>query len=57
MAVAVNVVQMLELKAFHPSEALVVAILLAFIRYLILRGPVARLARRWQHDEAVEPHA
>ena len=58
MAIAVDVVyQIVELKAFHPSEALIVAILLAFILYLILRGPVARLARRWQRDRPVEPHA
>lgn len=58
IAIALDVVyQIIELKAFYPTEALIVAILLAFIPYLILRGPVARLARRWQHDEAVEPHA
>ncbi len=57
MAIAVDVVyQIVELRAFHPSEALIVAILLAFIPYLVLRGPVARLARRWQRDRAVEPH-
>ncbi len=56
IAIALDVVyQILELKAFHPGEGLVVAILLAFIPYLALRGPVARLARRWQRDKPAEP--
>lgn len=35
------------LKTFYPGEAVIVALLLAFIPYLLLRGPIARLARRW----------
>jgi hypothetical protein len=35
------------LKTFYPGEAVIVAILLAFVPYLLLRGPFARLARRW----------
>lgn len=31
---------------FYPAEAALVAILLAFIPYLLLRGPIARVARR-----------
>jgi hypothetical protein len=33
------------LKTFYPGEAEIVAILLAFVPYLLLRGPVARVAR------------
>lgn len=36
--------QALVLKAFYPVEAIVIAILLAFVPYLLLRGPSARIA-------------
>ena len=39
--------QVLELKMFYPVEALIIALLLAFVPYLLIRGPVARVARRW----------
>lgn len=39
--------QVLVLKAFHPNEALIVALLLAFVPYLLIRGVVVRIARRW----------
>jgi hypothetical protein len=35
------------LQTFYPVEALIVAVLLAFIPYLLIRGPAARLARWW----------
>jgi sulfatase modifying factor 1 len=35
------------LDVFYPGEAALVAVLLAFIPYLLLRGPIARIARRW----------
>lgn len=38
------------LKAFYPGEAVIIAILLAFVPYLLLRGPIARVARRWQRN-------
>lgn len=58
IAIALDVIyQVLEFRTFYPNEALIVAILLAFIPYVILRGPVARLARRWQRGKATGPHA
>jgi hypothetical protein len=39
--------QWIEFKTFYPGEAAIVAVLLAFIPYLLLRGPFARLARLW----------
>jgi|ERR1700693_1665002 len=58
IAIALDVAyQIIELQAFYPSEALIVATLLAFIPYLLLRGPVARIARRWLRDKAAEPQA
>jgi hypothetical protein len=32
---------------FYPGEAVNVALILAFIPYLLLRGPIARIARHW----------
>ncbi|MDG2527045.1 hypothetical protein P6166_16960 [Stenotrophomonas sp. HITSZ_GD] len=50
LGVAMDVIY--QLKVFgnftHPLETLVIAIVLAFVPYLLLRGPIARLARRWQ---------
>jgi hypothetical protein len=37
--------QWIVLKTFYPGQAAVLAILLAFVPYLVLRGPIARLAR------------
>jgi hypothetical protein len=42
-----TVYQLLEFRMLYPGEALLVAILLAFIPYLLVRGPAARLARWW----------
>lgn len=39
--------QVLVLSQFYPAEAVIVALLFAFIPYLIIRGPAARIARRW----------
>jgi hypothetical protein len=41
------VYQFRVLGTFYPGEAIVIALLLAFIPYLLIRGPVARIARRW----------
>jgi len=35
------------LGRFYPGEMVIVALLLAFVPYLILRGPFARIARWW----------
>jgi hypothetical protein len=39
--------QFIAFDAFHPAEAVIVALLLTFVSYLLLRGPCARIARRW----------
>jgi hypothetical protein len=39
--------QVIEFEAFHPAEAVIIALLLAFVPYLVLRGLVARIAGRW----------
>jgi len=42
--------QFIEFKSFHPAEAVIMALLLAFVPYLLLRGPCARIARWWRGD-------
>ena len=46
MAVLIDAVyQYIQLSWFYPGEALIVAFILAFIPYLLIRGPVNRIAR------------
>jgi hypothetical protein len=40
--------QLLEYTTFYPAQALLIALLLAFIPYLLIRGPVTRIARWWR---------
>jgi hypothetical protein len=44
--------QLIELKTFYPVEALIIAIVLAFVPYVVLRGIAARIARRWWYRNA-----
>ncbi len=44
-----SVYQLVEFESFYPAEAVIVAIVLAFLPYLLLRGPIARVARLWIH--------
>lgn len=44
--------QYLVFDTFHPAEAVIITALLAFMPYLLLRGPVARVARWWIGDRA-----
>jgi hypothetical protein len=45
-AVMDGVYQWLVLDTFYPREAVAIALLLAFMPYLLLRGPIERVARR-----------
>lgn len=52
IGLAVDVIyQFLVFRTFYPGEALVVALLLAFVPYLLIRGPVTRIAR-WRRAGA-----
>jgi len=42
-----TVYQWLVFKTFYPVQAAVIAILLAFVPYLLLRGPIHRIAGLW----------
>ena len=45
LGLAIDVIyQHLEFSSFFPGEAAIIAVLLAFVPYLLLRGPFARLA-------------
>ena len=39
--------QFIEFDTFHPAEAVIIALLLAFVPYVLLRGPIARVASWW----------
>jgi hypothetical protein len=45
--------QWIVLKTFYPGEAVIVAVALAFFPYLLLRDPIARIAR-WRIDASRE---
>ena len=50
LGLAMDVIyQALVLKTFYPNEALIIALLLAFLPYLIIRGLVLRIARSRTH--------
>jgi hypothetical protein len=50
-----GVYQAIVLQAFYPGEMLLVAILLAFLPYLLLRGPFCRLVRWWSAHKSTDP--
>ena len=45
-----TVYQLIVLKTFYPAQAVAVAITLGFIPYLLLRGPIDRIAR-WRRGD------
>jgi len=51
LGLAMDVIyQAIVLKTFYPGEAVIVALALAFLPYLLLRGPIARIAHRWRRE-------
>jgi hypothetical protein len=49
LGIAMDVIyQYLEYTTFYPAEALLIALLLAFVPYLLIRGPITRIARWWR---------
>jgi hypothetical protein len=49
-----TVYQYIEFDAFKPGEAVIVTLMLAFLPYVLLRGLVTRVARRWVGPPAAE---
>ena len=53
LAVLIDVVyQVIVFRWVYPGEALIVAAILALVPYVLLRGPVNRVARHWFHGHA-----
>jgi hypothetical protein len=48
--------QVIEFRWVYPGELILVALLLAAVPYLLLRGPFNRLARRWMQPRKVTTH-
>jgi hypothetical protein len=42
-----TIYQIIEFESFHPFEAVLMAFLLGLVPYLLLRGLITRIARRW----------
>jgi len=54
LAVIMEVIyQWIVLRWFYPGEAVTVAVLLAVVPYVLLRGPINRLARRLRRQPEV----
>jgi hypothetical protein len=55
LAAVLDVVyQIIEERFVHPVDAIVVAIILAIVPYLLVRGPVVRIMRRFRRPETKE---
>ena len=39
--------QWMVLDTFYPAQSAIIAVLLAFVPYVVLRGPFERVARHW----------
>lgn len=50
-----GIYQAIVLDTFYPAETVLVAILLAFIPYVLLRGPFCRLAGWWARRRSTGP--
>lgn len=50
-----GIYQAVVLDAFFPAETVLVSILLAFLPYVLLRGPFCRLARWWASRRSTGP--
>jgi hypothetical protein len=44
--------QIIVFETFYPVEAVIVTLSLAFVPYLLLRGPCARIARWWRNGKS-----
>ena len=52
-----TVFQILVYRTFYPSEAVIVAVLLGYLPYVIFRGPAARVAYRRLTSSAIRPNS
>lgn len=47
-----TIYQYIVFDTFHPAEAVIITVLLAFAPYVLLRGPVARVVAWWRGGAA-----
>src|SRR5262245_59006455 len=51
LAVVMDIIyQLIVVRWIYPFETLAIAILLAVVPYLLIRGPINRIARRWRRQ-------
>src|SRR4051812_40372422 len=48
-----TIYQLIVLQSFYPVEAIIIALLLALLPYVVLRGLVLRIARRWRPRNSI----
>jgi hypothetical protein len=57
LAIVMEVIyQIIVFHTFYPGEAITVALILAFVPYLFVRGPANRVARWWATRHAASAH-
>lgn len=49
-----TIYQYIVFDTFHPAEAVIITLLLAFAPYVLLRGPVSRLVSWWRGTAAAD---
>jgi hypothetical protein len=56
LALVLDVIyQVTQFHRFYPGEALITAVVLAVIPYILLRGPIGRIARHWRGGDGIAP--
>ena len=51
VAIIMDIVyQLLVLRGIRPVQTILVAVTVAIVPYVLLRGPVSRIARRFEHE-------
>jgi hypothetical protein len=49
-----SIYQSIVLKMFYPVESVIVALTLAFLPYVVLRGPISRITHLWMSNAATD---
>jgi hypothetical protein len=56
LALVLDVIyQVTQFHRFYLGEALITAVVLAMIPYILLRGPIGRIARYWRGGSSIAP--
>ncbi len=58
LAIVLDVLYLLKVhRTFYPGEMLIVALILAVLPYVLLRGPVNRIVRSFRRERSERSHA